>query len=66
MPSNGTSFVTKTRRHRKETTSAKDLRARLAFLRSRMNSGSDPAIRAFNERTEEALASAEARAGAVA
>jgi hypothetical protein len=53
-----TSFVTKTRRHQKETTSVKDLQARLAFLRSRVNSYSDPAIRALIERTEEALRNA--------
>jgi hypothetical protein len=50
-----TSFVTKTRRHRKETTSVKDLRVRLAFLHSRLNSQSDPAIQALIVRTKEAL-----------
>ena len=51
-----TSFVTKTRRHRRETRSANALHDRLAFLRSRLNSHSDPVIRALIERTEEALA----------
>jgi len=46
------SFVTKTRRHQKETTSVKDLRTRLAFLHSRLNSLSDPAIRKLIAETE--------------
>ena len=39
------SFVTKTRRHLRETTSLTELRKRLAFLHSRVNSRSDPVIR---------------------
>jgi hypothetical protein len=54
-----TSFVTKSRRHQKETTSVKELRARLAWLHSRVNSGSDPTIQALINRTQESLAAAE-------
>ena len=50
-----TSFVTKNRRHQKETTNLKELRARLQFLHSRLNSQSDPVIREMIERTEEAI-----------
>jgi hypothetical protein len=50
-----TSFVTKTRRHKKETTSMETLRARLRFLRSRVNSQSDPTIQALIKRVEEAM-----------
>jgi len=49
-----TSFVTKSRRHRQETTSVKELNARLKFLYSRMNSQSDPAIQSLIKRTKEA------------
>jgi hypothetical protein len=54
-----TSFVTKSRRHRQETTSVKELNARLKFLYSRMNSQSDPAIQSLIKRTKEALGAAE-------
>jgi hypothetical protein len=54
-----TSFVTKSRRDQKETTSMKELRSRLDWLYSRVNSGSDPAIQALIKRTQESLAAAE-------
>jgi hypothetical protein len=54
-----TSFVTKTRRHQQETTSVKELHARLDFLYSRVNSQSDPAIQSLIKRTKEALDAAE-------
>jgi hypothetical protein len=44
------SFATKTRHHNKETTSLKELQARLQFLRSRVNSHSDPAIQELTSR----------------
>ena len=46
-----TSFVTMSRRHRKETTSIAELEKRLIFLYSRVNSRSDPAIQALIART---------------
>jgi hypothetical protein len=50
-----TSFVTKNRRHQKETTNLKELRTRLQFLDSRLNSQSDPIIQEMIEPTEEAI-----------
>jgi predicted transcriptional regulator len=54
-------FATMSRRHRKQTTSVKDLNARLVFLYSRVNSHSDPALQALINQTKAALAVAEDR-----
>jgi hypothetical protein len=54
-----TSFATKTRRHQQETTSVKELNARLKFLYSRVNSYSDPTIQALIKQTKESLDVAE-------
>jgi hypothetical protein len=48
-------FATKTRRHRKETTSMAELSKRLTFLYSRVNSRSDPDIQALIARTKAAM-----------
>jgi hypothetical protein len=52
------SFATQTRHHNKETTSLKELQARLQFLRSRVNSHSDPAIQELIKQTKDAIVAA--------
>jgi hypothetical protein len=51
----GNNWATKTRRHKKETRSMKDLSHRMRFLRSRTNAHSDPKIQALIAETQAAM-----------